>query len=83
MHFRTPTILTALLLCISVNVYAQAMGRVLGRVLDQTGATLPGVAIDLVVNYCELTAVTDDTSSNSSMTGTIGHSSSKRARSSN
>ena len=29
---------------------AQASGRVIGRVLDQTGAALPGVAIDLFVN---------------------------------
>ena len=61
MSLRIPTILFALLLCIGVNVYAQAPGRVSGRVLDQTGAALPGVAIDLVVNSRELTAVTDDT----------------------
>ena len=36
------------------------MGRVSGRVLDQTGAALPGVAIDLVVDARELTTVTDD-----------------------
>jgi hypothetical protein len=61
MRVRTPTIFPALLLCISANVYAQPMGRVSGRVLDQTGAALPGVAIDLVVNARELTTVTDDT----------------------
>ena len=61
MSLRIPTIFFALLLCIGVNVYAQAPGRVSGRVLDQTGAALPGVAIDLVVNSRELTAVTDDT----------------------
>ncbi len=61
MSLEIPTILLALLLCIGVNVYAQAPGRVSGRVLDQTGAVLPGVAIDLVVNSRELTAVTDDT----------------------
>src|SRR5262245_34669102 len=61
MSLRIPTIFFALLLCIGVNVYAQAPGRVSGRVLDQTGAVLPGVAIDLVVNSRELTAVTDDT----------------------
>ena len=60
MRFRTPTIFTALFLCISINGYAQATGRVWGRVLDQTGASLPGVTIDLVVNSGELTAITDD-----------------------
>src|SRR5262245_8795736 len=61
MSLRIPTILCGLVFCIGVNVYAQALGRVTGRVLDQTGAALPGVAIDLVVNSRELTAVTDDT----------------------
>ena len=45
---------------LAVNVYAQATGRVSGRVLDQTGAALPGVAIDLVVNSRELTTTTDE-----------------------
>ena len=61
MRFAIPTILSALLLCASVNVYAQATGRVSGRVLDQTGAALPGAAIDLVVNSRELTTTTDTT----------------------
>ena len=39
--------------------HAQTPGRVGGRVLDQTGARLPGVAIDLVVNRSELTTTTD------------------------
>jgi len=38
---------------------AQAQGRVVGRVTDQTGAVLPGVAIDLVVDKTELTTTTD------------------------
>ena len=38
---------------------AQAQGRVVGRVIDQTGAVLPGVAIDLVVDKTELTTTTD------------------------
>ena len=59
MRFRIPTILSAVLLCCSVNITAQPTGRVNGRVLDQTGAALPGVAIDLVVNSRELTATTD------------------------
>ena len=60
-RFRIPTVLSVMLLCTSVEVYAQAPGRVSGRVLDQTGAALPGVTIDLVVDARELTAVTDDT----------------------
>src|SRR5690242_4240412 len=61
MRFRISTILTALLVCTSVSVFAQVPGRVSGRVVDQTGAPLPGVTIDLVVNERELTTVTDDT----------------------
>jgi len=61
MRFRLSTILWVLLLCPDISVYAQATGLVTGRVLDQTGAALPGVTIDLVVNSRELTAVTDDT----------------------
>src|SRR5690349_1300728 len=57
---RIPTILSALLFCIYVEASAQSTGRVSGRVLDQTGAALPGVTIDLVINSRELTAVTDD-----------------------
>ena len=61
MCLRIPAISFVLLLFLAVNAHAQAPGRVSGRVLDQTGAALPGVAIDLVVNSRELTAVTDDT----------------------
>ena len=61
MRFRIPTILWGLLLCTAINAHAQTTGRVTGRVLDQTGAALPGVTIDLVVNSRELTAVTDET----------------------
>ena len=38
---------------------AQAQSRVVGRVIDQTGAVLPGVAIDLVVDKTEMTTTTD------------------------
>jgi len=38
---------------------AQPHGRVVGQVLDQTGAVLPGVTIDLIVNEAELTTTTD------------------------
>ena len=60
MNLRITTIVSALLLCAAVDTYAQSTGRVSGRVLDQTGAALPGVAIDLVVNSRELTSTTDD-----------------------
>ena len=55
---------TAIFLCLflvgfSVNAIAQATGTVSGRVLDQSGGVLPGVAIDLVVNSRELTTSTD------------------------
>ena len=61
MPLRISATLSALLLFLAVNAYAQATGRVRGFVFDQTGAALPGVTIDLVVNSRELTAVTDET----------------------
>ena len=54
----TTTIATLLLLPAGAG-QAEAQGRVAGRVIDQTGAVLPGVAIDLVVNMTELTTTTD------------------------
>src|SRR3954452_24195009 len=60
MRFRITATFTALLLLLGVNAQAQATGRVLGHVFDQTGAALPGVTIDLVINSRELTAVTDE-----------------------
>jgi hypothetical protein len=60
MSLRIPTILFVLVFCIAINVLAQPPGRVSGRVVDQTGAALAGVAIDLVVNSRKLTAVTDN-----------------------
>ena len=61
MSLRILTIVSLLLLGLGVDVFAQGPGRVSGRVVDQTGAALPGVAIDLVINSRELTAVTGDT----------------------
>ena len=52
---------SAFFLCITANVYAQSMGRVSGRVLDQTGGALPGVPVDLVIDSRERTVVTDET----------------------
>ena len=60
MRFRTPTVLSLVLFCVSLNANAQSNGQVSGRVLDQTSAALPGVAIDLLVNSRELTATTDE-----------------------
>ena len=55
---------TAVFLCLflfgfNVNAIAQATGTVSGRVVDQSGGVLPGVAVDLVVNSRELTTATD------------------------
>ncbi len=60
---RTIIVLVFILLCVTLTANAQSTGQVSGRVLDQTGAALPGVAIDLVVNSRELTATTDDAGS--------------------
>jgi hypothetical protein len=60
MHTRTTTVLLLILFCVTLDANAQSTGQVSGRVLDQTGAALPGVAIDLIVNSRELTATTDE-----------------------
>jgi hypothetical protein len=52
----TPLVLVASIVSVT---HAQSTNTVAGRVLDQTGAALPGVTIDLVVGGTELTAVTD------------------------
>jgi hypothetical protein len=48
------------LLCSSSVALAQSTARVSGRVLDQTGAALPGVAIDLVAGATALSTTTDE-----------------------
>ena len=58
MGVRTLATVVAILL-IATTTSAQTEGRVAGRVVDQTGAVLPGVAIDLVVNKTEMTTTTD------------------------
>jgi hypothetical protein len=58
MPFRLGLVLLAALSYCSL-AYAQSTGTVSGRVLDQTGAVLPGVAIDLVSGSRELTTATD------------------------
>ena len=37
--------ITVLLLLCAVTVYAQTTGRIVGRVLDSTGAAIPGVTV--------------------------------------
>ena len=59
MSFRVAAIVVGLLLVIASAAGAQQTGLVAGRVLDQTGAALPGVTIDLVVNGHERTTTTD------------------------
>jgi hypothetical protein len=52
-------LIAVVMFALGVPTFAQTGGAVAGRVLDQTGAVLPGVTIDLVVHATELTAVTD------------------------
>src|SRR5262245_44078067 len=59
MNPRFSTILLVFCLVMACATVARAGGRVLGRVVDQTGGVLPGVTIDLVVNATELTTTTD------------------------
>jgi hypothetical protein len=56
---RIAAIVAAVVIASALPVRAQATGRVAGRVRDQTGAVLPNVAIDLVVNSAEQTVVSD------------------------
>jgi TonB dependent receptor-like, beta-barrel/Carboxypeptidase regulatory-like domain/TonB-dependent Receptor Plug Domain len=59
MRIGITTVFTAIQLFLAAGAQAQPTGRVSGRVLDQTGAALPGVAIDLLAGSRELTATTD------------------------
>jgi hypothetical protein len=61
MRFTTTLSLAFILTGTVINAHAQSMGVVSGRILDQTGATLPGVTIDLVVNARELTTISNET----------------------
>lgn len=60
MVVRIATILLSILICSTSTATAQGTGRVDGRVVDQTGAALPGVAIDLVVNARQLTTTSGE-----------------------
>ena len=57
-YFRRTVMLLAILSGFTLPVLAQD-GRVTGRIVDQTGAVLPGVTVDLVVQGTELTAHSD------------------------
>jgi hypothetical protein len=57
---RIAAIIGSMLIASSLQARAQPAGRVAGRVVDQTGAVLPGVTIELVVNATELTATSDN-----------------------
>lgn len=56
---RGSALLAGILLLAGSYAEAQPFGRVGGRGLDQTGASLPGVAIELVGQSRELSATTD------------------------
>ncbi|MSO56266.1 MAG: hypothetical protein EXQ55_04995 [Acidobacteria bacterium] len=57
MGLRTATILLGILLVCASSVRAQQTGIATGRIVDQTGAVLPGVAVDLITGSAELTAM--------------------------
>ena len=58
MTIRIATFVLSSLALATLPALAQSTGVVSGRVIDQTGAALPGVAIDLDTPGVELTAVT-------------------------
>ena len=77
-HTRTALRVTtflvgALLLLSGPMVHAQTGARVAGRVLDQTGAVLPGVTIDLAIGSTELTATTNESGEYRFETVPAGH----------
>jgi hypothetical protein len=61
MPFRATALVILILFANTVDASAQSAGRVTGRVVDQTGAALPGVVIDLVAKSRELTTTSDET----------------------
>jgi len=61
MPFSAPALLLLIVFTTTVEARAQSGGRIAGRIVDQTGASLPGVVIDLVAKSRELTATTDQT----------------------
>ncbi len=59
MRTRLTALVPVTLLALASSAFAQLTGSVTGRVLDQTGAALPGVSIDLAAGGTTLTTVTD------------------------
>jgi hypothetical protein len=57
-RLRIAAILLAILAS-ATSVFGQSTGAISGKAVDQTGAALPGVTIDLLNETAELTAVTD------------------------
>ena len=57
---RITIFILATMLSVSA-AFAQSTGVIAGRVIDQTGAALPGVTIDFVFGPNERTTVTDQT----------------------
>ena len=57
-RLRTAAILLAVLAS-ATSVFGQSTGAISGKAVDQTGAALPGVTIDLLNESGELIAVTD------------------------
>ncbi len=57
---RTITVVLGIFLFCTAPARGQTTGSVTGRVLDQTGASLPGVSIELVAGATELAAVSDE-----------------------
>lgn len=56
---RLGLIILPMLLVFAPAALAQETGRIAGKVLDHTGAALPGVAIDLVIDANEWTTTSD------------------------
>jgi hypothetical protein len=56
---RIAIVMVGMILLLPALTLAQTTGRVTGRVLDQTGAALPGVTIDLAINGTELTTTSN------------------------
>jgi len=57
---RLGLIVLPILLAFVPAALAQDTGRVTGKVLDHTGAALPGVAIDLVIDYFYTSRLSDE-----------------------
>jgi hypothetical protein len=61
LRLRIATFVLGLLLFWASPAGAQQTGTLAGRILDQTGSSLPGVAVDLITGATELTTASDAT----------------------